>query len=146
MKVEKIENYEDLCESRLISQYKRSPIIVKIARIIGLIAQDVEDSLYPLYNRLDIRLSEGIWLDKIGEILGEDRNGLSDEKYRIRLLARIFINISNGETESIITVFKILTQSRLVYLEEVFPAELSLVASTLIPDEDALENHKVEAN
>lgn len=64
--------------------------------------QLLEETLLILAQQKDIDVASGVWLDYIGKIVGELRNGKSDEDYRKALKLRIGINNSDG-TPNIIT-------------------------------------------
>ena len=67
------------------------------------------DLVFPLFGLLDIDTMEGEQLDGIGSIVGEDRQGRSDAEYREAIRVRISLNVSSGEPETVIWLFKTLT-------------------------------------
>jgi hypothetical protein len=97
--------------------------------------QDLEDKARELLFRLDIDNSEGTQLDGIGEIVGQSRLGYSDELYRVLIKIRIGINVSEGDVERILTVWKMLTNTTDVKLIESYPASIRLTTTTYIGDE-----------
>ena len=58
--------------------------------------------------------SEGQQLDEIGAIVGEERQGRTDDKYREAIRFRIFINLSKTEPETMIKAVKVLTDATFV--------------------------------
>jgi hypothetical protein len=92
--------------------------------------QDLENKSRELFFRLDINRMEGAQLDKIGEIIGQNRLGYNDTFYRILIKVKIGINNSEGELERIITLWKLLTSSTYVEVRERFPAKVKLVTTT----------------
>ena len=127
MNATQITDHSDAAKARLLEQYKG---IVSVEGLLdslgGQQVQDLEDAIYGLKNRLDIDVSEGIQLDDIGEIVGQDRQGQGDEVYKLLIKARIGKNVSESEIERVISVWKIITQSTVVHLIEVFPAEVAV--------------------
>jgi hypothetical protein len=75
----------------------------------------------------------GVQLDVIGRIVGEPRQGRSDEEYRPFLRARILVNRSSGLTEQIITIVSVvLGDDAAIELREEFPAAFTMVANNAI--------------
>ncbi len=69
--------------------------------------------------------AEGVQLDRLGENLGLEREpGQSDDDYRILLNTQIVANLSNGEAETLIEITRVLTDSSVVKLQELFPAHV----------------------
>jgi hypothetical protein len=123
--------------SRLLFQYKNA---INFQNLItateGEQIQDLEDSIFSLIGRLDIDNQSGIQLDNIGDIVGQDRQGLTDEEYKIFLKAKAAVNVSEGDAERLISVWKLLMGANIVELREVFPAEVDLYTDTSIGDPD----------
>jgi len=86
--------------------------------------QKCEDTIRDLMTRRLISTAQGALLDEIGLIVGEDRNGRPDEIYRLAIYERIFVNVSNGEPETIIRVVKFWADCELVRYFEIYPAEI----------------------
>lgn len=93
-----------------------------IDAFVGFQTQDQEDLFWALIEETYIATAVGAQLDRIGEIVIQDRNGLSDEIYRVLIYAKIGANVSKGDPESIINVARLLTQSTLVHFQEYWPA------------------------
>ena len=70
--------------------------------------QGVEDMLLDLLNKSgvagDLDQIEGVQLDAYGSLVGELRKGANDADYRIRILGRILVNVSEGTIEDVIGV------------------------------------------
>lgn len=67
--------------------------------------QDVEDAMQSLLTGYTIRAAVGDQLDVLGDLVGEPRNGeTDDEVYRRRVRTRIVVNRSRGTTEDLIKV------------------------------------------
>jgi len=130
MNITKIETHSQDAQNRLLYQYQNSDNLKSLIDIIGQRAQDIEDTIYQLFRRLNIDLQTGIQLDKIGDIVGQDRYGFSDEIYRLFLKARVGKNVSESDSERIIAVWKLITQSDEIHLVEAFPGEVDLYYDT----------------
>ena len=124
--VQKIDTHINDALSRVIEQYKCSEVMTSIITSLVEQIQIAEDSSFSLFNRLDILNSSGSNLDKIGEIVGLPRNGASDERYRLLLISKIGQNTSNGEPSKVISIYKLLSNSGNVHLQELYPAAISL--------------------
>lgn len=113
--------------ARRLEQWKDKPNLQ--SAISGLItgAQELEDVFFELCNnRLDLINTIGEQLDQFGTIVGQSRLGLTDDLYRILLQARIFINISNGDANSIIGAAKLLTNARFIHYMNLNNAQFSI--------------------
>jgi len=131
-------------KNRLLQQYKgKARIEGLIDAYIGDQIQAIEDALWPLFDRLDIDSQVGTQLDKIGEIVGQDRLGLEDDLYRIWLKAKIGQNVSEGDAERIISIWQLInSDATTIRLVEHFPAEVALYSDNAI---DAVSELTTEA-
>lgn len=112
-----IADHEDQAVARLVAQFKDKPLIEGVLRAFIKQIQDIEDVLNVMINET-LENAEGVQLDGFGEIVGEKRNGKTDEFYRIAILARTGRNTSEGTPEDIISVFNLLTGSTETHLIE----------------------------
>ncbi len=114
--ITQITTHQDDALKRLMQQFKDKTNLKKLLNIYLPRFQELEDEIWQLLNRLDIDAVSGIWLDYIGEIVVLTRvSGTTDERYRQLLKAKIATNVSEGEPERIISIFKILTLSDWVH-------------------------------
>jgi len=121
--------------SLLIEEFKRSPLLNSTVKIIVTQAQEIEFEGNALLT--DRRLSQagGAQLDGMGSIVGEPREGRSDEAYREAIEFRIYINISNAEPETLIAALKFTTNASRVILWELCPATIQMYTNgSFIPD------------
>jgi hypothetical protein len=65
----------------------------------------------------------GAQLDTLGDIVGQERGGMTDAQYRLFILARILVNRGNGRIEEINDILAILGAPTINSVE-FFPAEL----------------------
>lgn len=69
---------------------------------------EIETALWQIQEERWLDTAEGEQLDGIGRIVGSARNGASDDRYRLRLRARILILLSSGTIPEILAVFRLL--------------------------------------
>lgn len=92
--------------ARLPIQFRGKPKLEAWLCTLATPAQEIEDTLVDLLGR-SIDTSVGYILDTIGKIVGQARNGLSDDDYRPYLRARIATNRSGGTTENLIRIARL---------------------------------------
>ena len=90
--------------ARLIIQYETKPRVDALLCVYVDQIQLLEDALWQLQTLRTIDLGEGVQLDGIGEIVGQERQGLSDADYRPLLRARVRANRSSGTVPDLIAV------------------------------------------
>lgn len=114
--VEKVSDHKTSGLSLLIDQYQS---LDKFKAYVGTFLseiQELEDAIYTLIGKQGLTeifpgegVAEGVFLDNIGSLVGQPRNGYSDSDYLIFIQARLIANKSKGEIESIISVIQALT-------------------------------------
>ncbi len=77
----------------------RSLITALVARV-----QEIEDDTWACIEDRMLSTAEGVQLDQYGKVLGQPRDGLSDDDYRALLGIRILANRSNGQADVILQV------------------------------------------
>jgi len=126
-KIVKITTHVADAKKRLLFQYQgKVKVEALLSAYFGEQIQDIENALWTLFGRLDIDTAEGVQLNGIGSIVGEDRQGKSDAEYRPYIRARIGINTSESDIEKILSVWSLLTAGAGVQLIELFPAAMCL--------------------
>lgn len=128
-----ITNHVEAALNRLIEQYKESQSIKDLFEALVQEFQNLEDAGIPLCDRLDVNAISGENLDKFGEIVDIGRNGLDDQAYRLFLLGKIGVNVSEGEPERIISTWKILTAAAFVHYMNLNSASIELATDGEIP-------------
>jgi hypothetical protein len=109
----------------LLEQYKGLPKFAALLNSYTAEIQKLEDALWQLYSEVDIDTAVGVQLDGLGEIIGLDREGRSDDQYRIFLKARILSNRASGLIEEILSVLTTIVGSTSTFeLQERFPAAI----------------------
>jgi hypothetical protein len=114
-------------------QYSRSPFYqqwlcrddtLKIATFGDKGLAEVDEQVLVLKDQWDIDHIQGHFLDRIGKLLNEKRNGNTDERYRIILKLRIILNTNDGSIPSIIQAIKFFYSSEIVHIVPDYPAGL----------------------
>ena len=90
--------------------------------------QDLENILFDLSTRLNIDNSVGVQLNNIGKIVGQLRNGQDDATYRLFLKAKAGRNVSEGDIERVLSIWKIITGGTDIQVIESFPAGIECIA------------------
>jgi hypothetical protein len=104
---------------------RRDHVAVAVSRLCGIATEQPNTSAFlaafveeiqalekAFFDLLWIRTLDnaaGVWLDRLGAIVGEPRFGKSDARYRVALRIKIRVNRSTGRTTDILDVVSILT-------------------------------------
>lgn len=120
-------NHIESARNKLLYQFRDKPAITALLDSWTAKIQEVENVFWALKLLTGLYTSEGKQLEKIGQIVGEpDRNGQTDADYRLRILARITVNLSNGRREDLLLVLSmILGDTFPVKVEEHYPAAMT---------------------
>lgn len=88
--------------------------------------QEAENMLIELWQNRWLDNATGDLLDELGSIVGQERNGLGDDDYRIMIRVRVRINLSSGLDSDIVETFGMVLQdpSPSMALEEYYPASI----------------------
>jgi hypothetical protein len=90
--------------ARVLSQYRTAPKMMALIAQLNSAVQEVEDALWDIVAQLSVGTAQGVWLDNLGRIVGEARQGAIDATYRLFIAARIIANSSNGTIEDVLKV------------------------------------------
>jgi hypothetical protein len=93
----------------LLTGQMRKTVATALAKVFAKQIQDFENAAAAVFSGRTIDSAIGKQLDGLGALVGEARNGLDDDTYRLRIRARIKLNISSGTPDEIIDLFKLLT-------------------------------------
>lgn len=80
-------------------------------------AQDVEDAMFDLFVYRAADTAFGDQLDALGNLVGQERGGLSDDDYRRFIRARVMANRSRGNIEDMIRVMNLVINDPAVTIE-----------------------------
>lgn len=133
MQINKIENHVELAVARELEQWIGKENIEHLIVVHAEGYQDLENVLMDIRDKtFSIPDAEGVQLDLIGKLIGQERLNFDDDFYRILILARIGINVSNGEPERIINTIKLLTKANNVHYMNLRGAEIALGSDGVI--------------
>lgn len=104
MSISKITDHVTQAKDRLPTQHAGKTKIEALLTALVTPMQAIEDALWQLLTERQIDTAIGTQLDDIGLIVGEDRQGKTDDDYRRFLRARISVHKSRGTAEDILTV------------------------------------------
>ena len=123
-----ITDYSARAKAKLLAQYSDKPLVAGIIGELGGLAQEAEAAIWDLIAETSIDTSTGVWLDRLGAIIGEARDGAADVDYRAFIKARIYANRSNGRVEDLISVVKAWNGGILptLFVTQYYPAAVEL--------------------
>lgn len=117
MLVTKITTHVDDAKARLMTQYQGLTRMPGLVEAIAEQVQLLEDAFYPLDAGRQLANSVGAQLDNLGLLLVVERNGLSDDNYRLVLQATIAKNNSKGKAADVLNIAEILYDADYVFLK-----------------------------
>lgn len=127
-------------KARLIEQYKGKALIEGTLDSLVAQVQILEDVFKVLSTDRSIDTSYGIQLDKIGAIVGLDREpGQADEDYRLLIKSRIVQNLNQGTPEEVIAAAKFFIGAAFVWYLEVYPASVDIMTTTVLSTDQAIQ-------
>ena len=95
--------------------------------------EDLEQVFFQLVDDRTLETSVGEQLDGLGQVVGEDRLGRSDDDYRVSIKGRIRLNLSNGTAGDIIDVIRSqIGDKQVVIVEDSFPAHFEAFIPEII--------------
>lgn len=115
-------DYVGLAKSRLVGRLNQKPLVEALIAALPNQLSILELVLDQLKNERSIDTAIGIQLDKVGEIVGESRQGRDDDTYRQFIRFRVFVNISKGRPSDLSYATRFATQADDVQYIEFFPA------------------------
>lgn len=120
---------------RLLEQFKGKPKIEGTLSTYLTQTKDIEKTIFDLMDNRSLETSKGVQLDNIGILVGEFRNGKSDEDYRKAIKFKIGVNNSEGTPEQLMTLLYDITDSTAVDIFEHYPASYMMsFDGSFIPD------------
>lgn len=131
--VVEILDYVALAQSRLTSIFAEKPLIKALTGAMVKPLNDVESMTYSFNNERWIDTAIGKQLDGCGYIVGEPRNGRTDNEYRLAIKFRIFVNTSNATPEDLIQGLRFLTSPDNIQYIEQYPATAMLFTDGASP-------------
>jgi hypothetical protein len=94
----------------ILEQDKTRERFKKLVSIAVTPLQDVEDVLWEIHEGRNIDSAEGVQLDQLGAIVGEFRQGRSDDVYRLWIRARGYANRAAGRPDDFLFILRLLLE------------------------------------
>jgi len=123
---ELIADYCDRSKDRIIEQFETKPNITNYLCALIESLQEMEFVFGDLLTLRRLDNARGAQLDGLGDIVGAERSGLTDDAYRIKIRFQIGLNFSNGEVETLITLVRFITDATEVHFLSFFPGTVSI--------------------
>ena len=108
--------------SRLITQWQDKPKVRGLLEATLREAQELEEVFFSLLNSRDVYTASGVWLEILGSIVGEFREGRRDGAYRNAILNKIILNRSDGTYDSIYNALNSILSTENIKIWEHYPA------------------------
>jgi hypothetical protein len=91
--------------ARMLIQYKSKAKFVADVSALVTEAQQAEDAFWAFYEQLDLDVAQGVWLDRLGGLVGQGRDGETDETQFLDFIkARILANKSQGTSNELLAI------------------------------------------
>lgn len=135
MEVVKINNHVQQALNRFMQQYRGFPVFAALMTAFVQQVQEAEDAAYAtcgaqqLWNGTTYP-SVGAQLDGIGEIVGQERDGLDDSEYLIFILGKIAENYSDTTIPTLLSIAVLLFQATYPQMLQLFPASVAFQVSS----------------
>lgn len=137
-----VENLDRLSTATdlLIDVFQSKANFIKLLSSYVAETQEIERMLMDMLDSFYVGTAEGDQLDAIGEIVGVDRQGLTDDLYRLRIRARILLNTSSGTVNQILKILQLMITDTDATIEfkPFYPAAF-LVELGILTDFDRIE-------
>jgi len=100
----------------------KQPNFLKLVKIYSDELQEIEDCTQQVLLDTKISTASGIQLDRLGQILDEEREGRGDELYRTGIKNAVFEKAKHGGINDLISVARIqIPQTLTVEVDEYYP-------------------------
>lgn len=101
-------SYATRARELLPSQFRDLPGWIAWTKAVGAVFQSIEDlAFYAIVDR-HLLAATGAALEKWGDLVGEQRLGLTGDEYRRVIRAKIMAYRSNGEVDSLVRIYQVL--------------------------------------
>ncbi len=131
---------ETTAKNRFIDVFREKTDLLSLFTAFTDETQSVEDMLFQIFTGFDISTAVGEQLNAIGETIGLERQGATDERYRIRLRARVLINLSSGTIPQLVRLVNLLAPSGVTsHYTPYYPAAFTVETSGVLSDDEAEE-------
>lgn len=142
MSLQHVTDHADVAASQLTEQFRNKTRIVSLCKSWVAQAQALEDQAYTLQVQRAIATATGANLDVLGALVGQPREGRTDQHYRLWIEGRVLVNKSRGKTPQLIAIAAKLCEGP-VELREYQPATFIMYSNSPIPGTDGVEIAKM---
>lgn len=101
-----VTDYDERARDRMLSQWREAPRIQSLLEAAAACCQTLEGEIDDLITQRTLANATGDNLDQYGNLIGEQRLGLTDDEYRVIIAARILINNSESTADDVFAIFK----------------------------------------
>jgi hypothetical protein len=112
--------------SKLIEFFRKPRASAVLRDVFGPQVQEIEDTLWELFQAFDLDTATGATLDFLGAIVGELRNDRDDDEYRVAVKLRLMVNRSEGTVEELLAILVLADPDLVFTLREYWPASIIL--------------------
>lgn len=118
-------------QSRLIRYFRvGKPRIAALLAAFTEQVQSFEDVLWSYYkDSRDLDTAGGVLLERLGAAVDEPRNQRTDDQYRAAIRVKVALLSSDGKTEQLLTIGRLMVPSATVNITEHWPAAISIAFS-----------------
>jgi hypothetical protein len=135
-----ISNMSELAKARVLAQYQPATtrFVALVTELAGQV-QEAETAIFGLLAQLSVATASGLWLERLGAIVGENREGLTDDGlssdgYRAFINGRVLANKSQGTVEELYAISHAAAPVNTFALSEQPPAAMQLVVGNAMTD------------
>jgi hypothetical protein len=122
--------------ARVVSQLREKPKFDAFVRAFAAEVQAIEDALFTVIDGYKIdESSPTAALDRLGEILGQARNGATNAVYVTYLRARVRVNRSLGRAEDVLNLFRVLLPTTAVsafVVTDYYPSAFTVTLNNIV--------------
>lgn len=120
-------DYVAQAQARLPRFFRDKPRLFAVLAAMAESVQDLEANAFTLYTPRFLANAVGPTLDIYGGLVGQERFGMDDASYRLRIGARMALNRSSGTEPDLIAIADLLVgDDNTLLLTESYPAGVSL--------------------
>jgi hypothetical protein len=125
--------------NHLIPDYDRKPRVEAFLFAAGAQLTQVEAQLVELHRMKSLDYASGIFVDILGDIVGEPRKGRTDDEYKRYIRIRILVNRSKGKIGDLYAIALLALSGNTIVINEYYPKTIEVVAlddiGTLVPSD-----------
>jgi hypothetical protein len=143
--IERLADHADRAAALLTDIY-RKPRLMALLRSYAAEVQRLEDAYWDLLTKRSVADATGKTLDLLGRIVGQPRQGRSDDVYRIWIAARVLVNASSGTRPQLLAIVrKLVGEGVALRFEDEYPAAFTIHVDEAIVGADGVEIAKMIA-